>query len=93
MDRIGKKKLDEASTWGGYKKRLEEWGGRIPVARAPEDIRILVAGGAGKHSAWIPTFGATYSQTCRIGRGGARARADRAGAPEHHVVQPLRSEP
>jgi hypothetical protein len=68
VDRIGKKKLDEASTWGGYKKRLEEFGGRIPVARAPEDIRLLVAGGAGKHSAWIPTFGATYSQTCRIGQ-------------------------
>ena len=67
VDRIGRKKLDEASTWGGYKKRLDEWGGRIPVARAPEDIRILVAGGAGKHSAWIPTFGATYSQTCRVG--------------------------
>ncbi|MCZ7686154.1 MAG: hypothetical protein M5U28_48300 [Sandaracinaceae bacterium] len=68
VDRIGNKKLDEASTWGGYKKRVEEWNGRIPVARAPEDIRILVAGGAGKHSVWIPTFGATYSQTSRIGR-------------------------
>lgn len=68
VDRIGKKKLEEASTWGGYKKRLEEWGGRIPVARAPEDIRILVAGGAGKHSVWLPTFGATYSQTSRIGK-------------------------
>jgi hypothetical protein len=67
LDRIGKKKLDEASTWGGYKKRLEEWNGRIPVARAPEDIRILVAGGAGKHSVWLPTFGATSSQTSRIG--------------------------
>jgi len=67
LDRVGKKKLDEASTWGGYKKRLAEWGGRIPVARAPEDIRLLVAGGAGKHSVWLPTFGATYSETCRIG--------------------------
>jgi hypothetical protein len=68
VDRIGKKKLDEASTWGGYKKELESWNGRVPVARAPEDIRLLVAGGAGKHSVWIPTFGATYSQTCRIGK-------------------------
>lgn len=67
LERIGKKKLDEASTWGGYKKQLAEWGGRIPVARAPEDIRLLVAGGTGKHSVWLPTFGATYSQTCRIG--------------------------
>ncbi len=67
VDRIGRKKLDEASTWGGYKELLDEWSGRIPVARAPEDIRILVAGGAGKHSVWIPTFGPTYSQTSRIG--------------------------
>jgi hypothetical protein len=67
IDRIGKKKLDEASTWGGYKKLVEQWNGRIPIARAPEDIRLLVAGGAGKHSVWIPTFGATYSQTSRIG--------------------------
>lgn len=67
LERVGKKKLEEASTWGGYKQLLEQWNGRIPVARAPEDIRLLVAGGAGKHSVWLPTFGATYSQTHRIG--------------------------
>ena len=33
--------------------------GRYTVSPAPEDIHILVAGGPGKHSAWIPSFGGT----------------------------------
>jgi len=67
VSRIGAKKLDEAATWGVYRERLETFGGRIPIAYAPEDIRIVVAGGVGRHSAWLPTFGPTYSQTHRIG--------------------------
>ena len=66
VDRIPPKKLDEAASWGDYAGHLDEWGGRIPLARAPEEIRVLVAGGPGKHSSWIPTFGPTYSQTRRI---------------------------
>ncbi len=65
--RIGAKKLEEASGWGSYAAELSSWNGRIPIARAPGEIRILVAGGPGKHSSWIPTFGPTYSQTKRIG--------------------------
>jgi hypothetical protein len=37
-----------------------------PLARAWTDIMIVVAGGAGKHSVLIPTFGATRSVTLRI---------------------------
>lgn len=66
--RVGVEKLEEASLWGGYRLRLEEWGHRVPISRAPEDIRILVAGGTGKHSAWMPTFGATWSSTVRLPR-------------------------
>jgi hypothetical protein len=29
----------------------------VPIVRRPEDLTVLVAGGAGKHSAWQPTFG------------------------------------
>jgi hypothetical protein len=29
----------------------------VPIVRRSEDITVLVAGGAGKHSAWQPTFG------------------------------------
>lgn len=66
--RVGAEKLEEASLWGGYRLRLEEWGHRVPISRAPEDIRVLVAGGTGKHSAWMPTFGATWSATVRLPR-------------------------
>jgi hypothetical protein len=66
--RVGSEKLDEASLWGGYRLKLEEWGHRVPIARAPEDIRMFVAGGTGKHSAWMPTFAAMWSQTVRLPR-------------------------
>jgi hypothetical protein len=35
----------------------------IPIVQRAEDIIIAVVGGAGKHSAFIPTFGATKSVT------------------------------
>jgi hypothetical protein len=66
VERIPPKKLDELVSMGGYAARLEGWCDRIPLVRTPDDIRVLVAGGPGKHSAWIPTFGPTRSQTCRI---------------------------
>ncbi|MDE3075221.1 MAG: hypothetical protein KGJ86_07305 [Chloroflexota bacterium] len=36
---------------------------RVPIAGRAEDIGVIVAGGAGKHSLFIPTFGATRSVT------------------------------
>jgi hypothetical protein len=36
---------------------------RIPVVRRWEDMVVMVAGGAGKHSSCVPTFGATRSIT------------------------------
>ena len=35
----------------------------VPVVQRAEDIAIIVLGGAGKHSAYIPTFGGTRSVT------------------------------
>ena len=29
----------------------------IPIVRKPDDISVIVVGGAGKHSSWQPTFG------------------------------------
>jgi hypothetical protein len=69
IDRISEEKLGELTSWGGYADRLPEWGGRIPLVRQPEHIRILVAGGPGKHSSWCPTFGVTFSSTRRIEAG------------------------
>lgn len=39
----------------------------VPIAATWEDVMVIVAGGAGKHSAFIPTFGRTRSVTRRIG--------------------------
>jgi hypothetical protein len=33
---------------------------------APEDIHVVVTGGPGKHSAFVPTFGTSKSVTRRI---------------------------
>jgi hypothetical protein len=35
----------------------------VPMVQAPDDFMIVVIGGAGKHSAFIPTFGATHAVT------------------------------
>ena len=40
--------------------------GKYYLTRSPEDIQILVAGGPGKHSAIIPTFGFTEACSVRI---------------------------
>jgi hypothetical protein len=37
--------------------------GRIPLVDRWEEVQVAVAGGAGKHSAFIPTFGATKPVT------------------------------
>jgi hypothetical protein len=33
----------------------------LPIAVIPEHIHILVTGGEGKHSAWLPSFGISFS--------------------------------
>jgi hypothetical protein len=38
----------------------------VPIVGAPEEILVTVAGGAGKHSCFIPTFGLSKSVTRRI---------------------------
>ena len=48
----------------------------IPAVQRAEDIIIAVIGGAGKHSAYIPTFGATKAVT-RADDAGRKARAKR----------------
>jgi hypothetical protein len=40
----------------------------VPAVRHADDIIIVVIGGAGKHSAYIPTFGATRSVTRALRR-------------------------
>jgi hypothetical protein len=41
-------------------------GAEVPWCVSPEDLLVVVAGGPGKHSALVPTFGATRSVTVAI---------------------------
>lgn len=51
----------------------------VPIARAPDDISIIVVGGAGKHSCWQPTFGEATRPVRRV-------IARRDGTPIHHAA-------
>ena len=45
------------------RQQIERWGlvdtpgTMVPIVSGPEDISVIVVGGAGKHSSWQPTFG------------------------------------
>jgi hypothetical protein len=53
-------------------RRIYEESGQVPendsykVAPTPDDIHVAVAGGPGKHSAWIPSFGGTAAISIRV---------------------------
>jgi hypothetical protein len=38
----------------------------VPIVHRPEDISVIVVGGAGKHSSWQPTFGDGTKPTRRV---------------------------
>jgi hypothetical protein len=40
----------------------------IPISPRPEDLRIVVAGGPGTHSVYVPTFGQTRAVTRAVDR-------------------------
>jgi hypothetical protein len=39
---------------------------RLPISVKAEDIGIIVAGGPGTHSVYVPTFGQTRAMTCVV---------------------------
>ncbi len=45
---------------------LEPEKGSYRVGSGPESIQVVVAGGRGKHSAWIPTFGSSRCVSRRV---------------------------
>jgi hypothetical protein len=52
----------------------------LPMFRSPEDLAIVVVGGYGRHSCWMPTFGAAT-------RSVTRAITLRDGAPVREIDQ------
>jgi hypothetical protein len=65
--RVPLRRAKQGGMWGmqDWPKWLDVYNDdtTIPVVRRCEDMVILVAGGAGKHSSCVPTFGATRSVT------------------------------
>jgi hypothetical protein len=55
----------------------------VPIVRSAEDISVIVVGGAGKHSAWQPTFGDGTRPTRRI-------IARRDGTPLRRIAEARR---
>ena len=51
----------------------------VPIIKTPEDLLIIVVGGFGRHSCWLPTFGNSTRAVTRIisGADGAPLRAVR----------------
>lgn len=39
----------------------EDKSARMMISSSPKEINIIVAGGPGKHTMWVPTFGSTHS--------------------------------
>ncbi len=59
-----------------FPERYKDMSATVPMAHSPEDFIVMVIGGAGKHSAWIPTFGGTRAVTLPLKRhGGKPARS------------------
>lgn len=57
----------------GNRRQFVEWGvepdgDAYTVSTGPEQLHVVVAGGAGKHSAWIPSFGSTELCSVRVRR-------------------------
>ncbi len=46
--------------------RAGEEGFLVPLVNRPEDLFVIVAGGAGKHSSYLPTFGPTHPVTVKV---------------------------
>ncbi len=73
--RIAVGKLKLGGMWGrmAWPKSLttSDDSALLPTVAGPEDINIIAAGGAGKHSVCIPSFGMTRSVTKPILRSAA----------------------
>jgi hypothetical protein len=63
VSRISKENLDTYESTG-HKPVADH----LHIGRSPADLHITVAGGPGKHSAFIPSFGGTTVASVRIAR-------------------------
>lgn len=52
--------------WAPWMQAVADPGELLPMTGAPDNIRVLVAGGAGKHSCVVPSWGMTRSVTVPV---------------------------
>jgi hypothetical protein len=79
LDHIPQTSWEWIRTMRPHLQEIFEKGGKLPLVDHWEEIQVVVAGGAGKHSAFIPTFGATKPIT--------RAIALRDGRPARSIKE------
>jgi hypothetical protein len=71
-NKVGKLKLRamyKAESWPACVDQANDEA-LCPIVGTPDDIHLVVTGGPGKHSAFVPTFGTSKSVTRRIDRTG-----------------------
>jgi hypothetical protein len=61
VERVSKANREEIENWG-----REAVDGYYTIGNSPEDLHVVVAGGHGKHSLWIPTFAGSEAVSRRI---------------------------
>jgi hypothetical protein len=55
-DAMSEGNLEHIKSWHVETEEIVDESGKIPLTRTPEDINVVVVGGAGKHSMWVPTW-------------------------------------
>lgn len=58
---LGREAFEHFTSHWPVKEEIDYDTGTLSVVQAPDEINVAVAGGPGKHSSWLPTFGLTYS--------------------------------
>jgi hypothetical protein len=61
VQRISQANRRQFAEWG-----VEPHGDHYAISTGPDQLHVVVAGGPGKHSAWIPSFGGTEACSERI---------------------------
>jgi hypothetical protein len=73
VDRVAPANRDEIAAWG-----RQPDGGSYTVGNTPDELLVVVAGGHGKHSLWIPSFAGTKAVSLPVGGLTATPRREHA---------------
>jgi len=63
--RIARERWSQGGMAGMFEDRFPDEA-HVPIIKSPEDLLIMVVGGFGRHSCWLPTFGDTTRAVTRL---------------------------